>query len=1140
MSERINKETPDRSAREALSFAPSAYSGMWSALLRLLRTILFALLSPAAQSYVCVYVLVVMMVVWTPHMSDSVALGLGAILPGILFAQWDWLALGSNAGRWWRRGLRWLAAGLLSALLVGCALALQAELSSAVVSIVWQSPWEAFAGLFSWLIVAAMAALLLGLWAITRWPSRQLLDGHLNAKAWHESVCVIVAGASFVLLFAAVDATELMTRFDGSLDSGTFLLAVFASALYAVVRLYAQPALAAVINGWRRGSRRLQASQRLCVIDLHDSITARSTRGLTLHLLKFARTWSASGTTILMRDPSLAAATTGWHTRWAARAQLVDRLFVRKNEDARRWTGTWLGWTGRHQPPLLECYVPPEHRSALLDALAKRDESMLFLVIPAAEPHSAEQNGAGTSTESRFTLDSLTHLPVLPRRRSFLLADSEPTVAPTKTHWWLRGSINTGSGRSSIVAALRDKATASLRERRIVILARAVLEFAALEIVLLLDERIDDDGRVINATAYRRGQLIAQVDTVIVLLDTAWLERKRSALVEAEVFKPLIDTSPQVIMVYEEIENVGLRILSRREFAMRLPGLRDGAQSATWISTHFDAPTRWTKLAETILGVSPDIPASDADKEAVILQRELDAAATKWQESGRLSDLLRGSQLKEAMRRLRGHPHSIKSAQHAFIHVSAEHQARRRIAVYSISVLLSIGILAYLAIGNAYEHQQWRAGAESVYTTDQLPLYFIEVDDEGVFWDRRQADGAFRGIQSSVAARDTLVVTFVHGWHHSASCCDEKVLGFHTLLQKLQQMSPRTQVVGLYVGWRGRSLPRMLDYFTFWGRKNVAERIGQGDLRVFLTRLQGLFADLRGQERGTNQQNSIGWILVGDGLGAQVVLRAVMDKLEDRVQSVSDAPTYQRDEAQATPRDPDLSHLISGIGDLIVLLNPAVESAQYQRLHLLSKGLKYSSLQTPVMLAFSAENDPVRGRLFTLGRVLGEIFTATLPSRAASQRTLSRQALGFYPDQVTHRLLPTDANMKLVAAPIQGNASCANRSCESSILQWQDAPANRQPNSLSPNAPALSRFDFSGDVTFNNIRLSPEAASVPYRPLIVARTGPAIIDGHNGTLSQPFLDFLVPYIVYTQEKVHINGTLQDLMFEREKAQRLKR
>jgi hypothetical protein len=135
---------------------------------------------------------------------------------------------------------------------------------------------------------------------------------------------------------------------------------------------------------------------------------------------------------------------------------------------------------------------------------------------------------------------------------------------------------------------------------------------------------------------------------------------------------------------------------------------------------------------------------------------------------------------------------------------------------------------------------------------------FVESDDNGWFWDKSQAAGTMDLIRASASRMDTFVIVFVHGWHHSAECCDGNVEGFKETLERLHEelskkmyetarntiqhgpgWSPQFKLIGVYVGWRGSSLPGLIDYTTFFGRKAAAGRVGETDLREFLVRLNG-------------------------------------------------------------------------------------------------------------------------------------------------------------------------------------------------------------------------------------------------------------------------------------------------------------
>jgi hypothetical protein len=150
-------------------------------------------------------------------------------------------------------------------------------------------------------------------------------------------------------------------------------------------------------------------------------------------------------------------------------------------------------------------------------------------------------------------------------------------------------------------------------------------------------------------------------------------------------------------------------------------------------------------------------------------------------------------------------------------------------------IQLVVATALCLLPGCDYGLKQYRQ-ADDILTLGTTPLV-IEIDDYGRFWNPTAAEATLNVIANASRNKNTLVMAFIHGWHHNADDCDENFKNFHSSLEGLQErldeppyrdarkrlnLKDDIQVIGLYIGWRGRSLPSVLDYTTF----------GLGNLRL--------------------------------------------------------------------------------------------------------------------------------------------------------------------------------------------------------------------------------------------------------------------------------------------------------------------
>ena len=468
-----------------------------------------------------------------------------------------------------------------------------------------------------------------------------------------------------------------------------------------------------------------------------------------------------------------------------------------------------------------------------------------------------------------------------------------------------------------------------------------------------------------------------------------------------------------------------------------------------------------------------------------------------------------------------------------------------------------------LLLGGCGYHHQYRPD-KPASTVVGPEIHFVEADDEGWFWAPAQANNAISAATDAAEHGDAVVVVFIHGWHHLAKCCDENLEGFKEVLNKLNDQLRRdmykearniihhgvagkqVRIIGIYVGWRGRAWPGFLDYLTFWGRKSAAERVGDTDLQEFLIRLRNLHQSRQIRPEDVNDPaikdrpgKLFGLVEIGHSFGGQVLLRATNPYLEHKLISLNPRPGYLREKTPADAPAEPLKAPVEGFGDLVVLINPAVEAAAYQRLHALSR-MNYAPAQWPLMLTISATSDKPRKTFFPAGRVAGEIFTGK-PGKEEREDTLERKALGFASEQVTHDLKPVDANEKLLKEQMKQKPDDVCPQCAGKTFDWYDWQRKKeprlQPDSLTADIPDhldevqrklavlklahdIRCYDFSRKTTFYDVVLEPKQDQVPLanQAFIVADAPANLVEGHNGMFSRPLMDFLTTYIGFAEAK----------------------
>ncbi|MFL6212823.1 MAG: hypothetical protein ACJ74J_02915 [Blastocatellia bacterium] len=132
---------------------------------------------------------------------------------------------------------------------------------------------------------------------------------------------------------------------------------------------------------------------------------------------------------------------------------------------------------------------------------------------------------------------------------------------------------------------------------------------------------------------------------------------------------------------------------------------------------------------------------------------------------------------------------------------------------------------------------------------------FVEFKDNGDPHDSQQASEAVKLINAERKITDTqyvassVVLIYVHGWKNNADRAAlpkiKDVEKFEGTLEEIASLLPRlpdgrrTPLVGVYIGWHGKSLelPDTLNWVSFWPRGIAAGHVGGDSLTKTLNRL---------------------------------------------------------------------------------------------------------------------------------------------------------------------------------------------------------------------------------------------------------------------------------------------------------------
>jgi hypothetical protein len=419
------------------------------------------------------------------------------------------------------------------------------------------------------------------------------------------------------------------------------------------------------------------------------------------------------------------------------------------------------------------------------------------------------------------------------------------------------------------------------------------------------------------------------------------------------------------------------------------------------------------------------------------------------------------------------------------------------------------------------------ATAQGEYAAEEgkysYTLYFVEFDDQG--WPYR--DGAYmeRVLQElkaklqgpgrarhgcvNAGTKTVHLILYVHGWKHTADAADANVRNFRKLVRESASAECRNgtsgrEVVGIYVGWRGRPVETpeavsFLDNLTFWDRKAAAIDVAQGSLREFFARIDAMVD--RANDAGAPQK-PVRMLMVGHSFGGHILLTALGGSVLANLAAVVDDDPYDPVQCQKLSPRRD--------GDLIVLVNPAIEGTRFEPLFSVGTKWKLPCYKAPILISVTSTGDWATGTFFPIGRWFSTWFESYT---SADQKSMDRKALGHSDYLITHEL-----GLKGDGPPFEGRPA-PEGDCErvwsTDTPNVEEAVAAEYRNErrflarqdAGQEVAELPRVFCAGAILVP--RAGTEGRLFAWRaPLMNIRVRPSLVANHNDIYNPRFVSFL--------------------------------
>ena len=443
----------------------------------------------------------------------------------------------------------------------------------------------------------------------------------------------------------------------------------------------------------------------------------------------------------------------------------------------------------------------------------------------------------------------------------------------------------------------------------------------------------------------------------------------------------------------------------------------------------------------------------------------------------------------------------------------------------SLSPILFVaaGLVAVVLLAGCAANRQIRTDLPSAAVVDPTKavveqgqgyeLGFVEFDDQGWFWDRRQLDAVTGMIRKEAGLhggdpRGLIVLSFVHGWKHNASHDDENVRMVRRILSQLSAAEeiearkdgrPARGVVGVYGGWRG--LSATLEPFkelSFWDRKSAAHQVGHGSLTELLVTLETIQQECNARADVPRSE----LILLGHSFGGTAMYSALSQIVAERYVN-----TIERGKR------------LKPLGDVIVLLNPAFEASRHYNLNdLATSTSRYPADQRPVLAIFTSEGDWATHYAFPLGRFFSNLFENYRgDAKHDDQSQANREAVGWFTPFRTHRLVyDADAKAELPESHTTLDVRQKDKKKREHKLPGPAQLDRSMENVRAPRSKWVPNNQRPLEYSFDDCVLKPESSYREGDPILVVSVDKRIMKDHDDIDDKVLINFLREFIAFCQ------------------------